>query len=124
MFSAHAHSLNGNYLTGNNYDDMSGILKLAEALPHSQLTSLRWPTSPLNSAWTFCLYLPLRQQPLTQLSVAARSLNDNNLTNYGRDMSAVLKLAEMLPQSKIQTLRCISAKCSRSLLAHLESDEC
>ena len=40
MFSALAHSLNYNELT--NYGkNMSGILKLAEALPHSQLTSLR-----------------------------------------------------------------------------------
>ena len=48
------------YLT-NGGKDMSGILKLAEALPHSQLTSLRWATSPLNSAWTLCLCMPLRQ---------------------------------------------------------------
>ena len=41
MFSALAHSLDANMLTGYNGDDMSGILKLAEALPHSQLTSLR-----------------------------------------------------------------------------------
>ena len=45
--------------------DMSGILKLAEALPHSQLTSLRWPTSPLNFGCTLCLCLPLRQRPMT-----------------------------------------------------------
>ena len=41
MFSALAHSLDGNKLTGMLGDDMSGILKLAEVLPHSQLTSLR-----------------------------------------------------------------------------------
>ena len=41
MFSALAHSLDHNHLTGVDGDDMSGILKLAEALPHSQLTSLR-----------------------------------------------------------------------------------
>ena len=40
MFSALAHSLNDNYLT-NFGKDMSGFLKLADALPHSQLTSLR-----------------------------------------------------------------------------------
>ena len=63
-----ARSLNDNNL-GLRYDsseskwvlDMSGILKLAEALPKSQLTSLRWPTSPLNFAWTLCPCLPLRQ---------------------------------------------------------------
>ena len=47
-----------------------------------------------------------------------RSLDNNSpgLTYYGRDMSAVLKLAEVLPQTKVQTLRCHSAKCRRSLL--------
>tara|TARA_B110001452_G_scaffold1532_1_gene1347 strand:+ start:22 stop:180 length:159 start_codon:yes stop_codon:yes gene_type:complete len=35
-----ARSLDGNFLTKFG-TDMSGILKLAEALPHSQLTSLR-----------------------------------------------------------------------------------
>ena len=51
--------------------------------------------------------------------ILARSLDDNALTNYGNDMSAVLKLAEVLPQTKIQTLRCLFAKCRRSLLAPL-----
>ena len=59
-------SLDGNQL-GRFWDgdkwvsDMSAILKLAEALPHSQLTSLRWRTSPLHFAWTLCLCLHLRQ---------------------------------------------------------------
>ena len=35
--SARARSLGGNHL---GYDHMSGILKLAEVLPHSQLTCL------------------------------------------------------------------------------------
>ena len=57
-------NLNGNNLT--NYgEDMSGILKLAEALPHSQLTSLRWLTSRLNFAWTFV--------PLLAFASAARN---------------------------------------------------
>ena len=33
---------------------------------------------------------------------------------FGTDMSAVLKLAEVLPETKIQTLRCPPAKCRRS----------
>ena len=40
MFSALARSLDQNQLAGWNGKDMSGILKLAEALPHLQLTSL------------------------------------------------------------------------------------
>ena len=50
--------------------------------------------------------------------ILLRSLNGNFLTGKdGEDMSAVLKLAEVLPQTKIQTLRCLPAKCGRSLLA-------
>ena len=47
--------------------------------------------------------------------ILLRSLDNNHLTGkYGEDMSAVLKLAEALPQTKIQTLRCLPAKCRRS----------
>ena len=49
--------------------------------------------------------------------ILSRSLDGNELTNRGKDMSAVLKLAEVLPQTKLQTLRCLPAKCRRSLLA-------
>ena len=42
---------------------------------------------------------------------------DGNYLAYGMDMSGVLKLAEVLPQTKLQTLRCLSATCSRSMLA-------
>ena len=88
--------------------DLSGILKLAEALPHSQLTSLRWPTSPLNFAWTLCLCLLLRQQPLTPGTALVRtcSLDGNCLTGRdGEDMSGILKLAEALPHSQLTSLR-------------------
>ena len=48
--------------------------------------------------------------------ILSRSLDENYLA-WGGDMSGVLKLAEVLPQTKLQTLRCLPAKCSRSLLA-------
>ena len=35
---------------------------------------------------------------------STRSLNGNNITYYGEDMSAVLKLAEVLPKSQLQSL--------------------
>jgi hypothetical protein len=35
----------------------------------------------------------------------ACSLADNNLTNYGRDMSAVIKLAEVIPSTQILSLK-------------------
>ena len=39
----------------------------------------------------------------------ARSLGSNNLTNYGKDMSGLLKLVEVLPQTKIESLECAAA---------------
>ena len=51
--------------------------------------------------------------------ILSGSLDNNCLTGDPDelDMSAVLKLAEVLPQSKIQTLRCLPAKCRRSVSA-------
>ena len=37
------------------------------------------------------------------------SLSNNNLTNFGRDMSGLLKLVELLPQTKIESLECAPA---------------
>ena len=54
------------------------------------------------------------QQPLTpaaslltcsRVGISLGSVSNNNLTNYGEDMSAVLKLAEVLPKSQLQSLR-------------------
>ena len=33
-----------------------------------------------------------------------RRLNSNHMTDYGKDMTAVLKLAEVLPQSQLKSL--------------------
>ena len=41
---------------------------------------------------------------------ALYSLYDNDLTNDGEDMSGVIKLAEALPQSKLQSLKCAAAR--------------
>ena len=38
-----------------------------------------------------------------------RSLNDNNLTDGGKDLSGVLKLAEAAKQSKLEYLSCAAA---------------
>ena len=44
---------------------------------------------------------------------AACSLGSNNLTDYGEDMSGLLKLVEILPLTKIENLGCATAsKCS------------
>ena len=105
MFSARARSLDWNYLS-NIGKEMSGILKLAEALPHSQLTSLRWPTSPLNFAWTLCLCLPLRQQPMTRLTFSLSlpcSLANNLLRAEG-----CKAVAAVLDKTQITSLKCTS----------------
>ena len=96
MFSVLSRSLNRNELT-NDGKDMSGILKLAEALPHSQLTSLRWPTSSLNLAWTLCLCLPLRQQPCSSyhpLLPSPSSLLSNQIGHsYNKEAKEALQKA-------------------------------
>ena len=38
------------------------------------------------------------------------SLGRNDLTNYGEDMSGLLKLVEILPLTKIESLGCVSPK--------------
>ena len=35
---------------------------------------------------------------------------NNYLTNGGKDMSGVIKLCEALPQSKISSLKCVTAR--------------
>ena len=37
------------------------------------------------------------------------SLSNNYLTNFGPDMSGLLKLVEILPQTKIESLECAAA---------------
>ena len=44
------------------------------------------------------------------LSHPAHSLAYNFLTNDGEDMSGVIKLAEALPQSQLQSLECAAAR--------------
>ena len=40
----------------------------------------------------------------------ALSLACNNLTNNGKNMSGVIKLAEALPQSQLQSLKCAATR--------------
>ena len=50
------------------------------------------------------------QQPLTLLigALLVRSISDNNLTNYGTNMSGVIKLAEALKtNSCLRELKCV-----------------
>ena len=44
---------------------------------------------------------------------AACSLGSNNLTDYGEDMSGLLKLVEVLPLTKIESLKCAPALSDR-----------
>ena len=95
---------------------MSGILKLAEALPHSQLTSLRWPTSPLNFAWTLCLCLPLRQQPMTPLTWLLHSLAGNSLGPEGCKV-----VAAVIDKTKITSLKCANNGVSEAAARELKA---
>ena len=49
------------------------------------------------------------------LSLLACSLGGNNLTNDGKAMSGLLKLVEVLPQTKIESLECTHASKSDRL---------
>ena len=71
------HSLGYNNLT-NNGKDMSGILKLAEALPHSQLTSLRSAMTALDVCSLDCHY------PLTLCVHRLASLAYNRLCGLSK----------------------------------------
>ena len=51
--------------------------------------------------------------------VRARSLDYNNLTNGGRDISGILMLAEALPRSQLTSLR--SAKTALERLSDFSS---
>ena len=103
-----AHSLDGNYLTGNHEDfmDMSGILLLAEALPHSQLTSLRWPTSPLNFAWTLCLLAfasaAFNSRPPSSHSILGNRLGDSadTLVAAARELPQLITLCGIKPEQE------------------------
>jgi hypothetical protein len=84
-----------------------GITKMCEGLKGGAVTSLKCAATPE------CLLLC--QRPLT-LAMCHHphpfpccSLGSNNLTNFGRDMSGLLKLVEILPQTKIESLECALA---------------
>ena len=65
-----------------------GTEYLAEALKaNSMLQTLKYAATQL---------APYCQQPLTLWFGFVHSLANNNLTNYGSDMSGVIKLAEAL----------------------------
>ena len=55
---------------------------------------------------------PLATRLTVPIPLLVCSLGSNNLTNNGKDMSGLLKLVEILPQTKIESLRCAPApKC-------------
>ena len=55
---------------------------------------------------------PLDTCPIAHPPLPACSLADNNLTNNGKDMSGLLKLVEILPLTKIESLGCAAAASS------------
>ena len=60
---------------------------------------------------------PVRIETRPGRSACARSLAENIITNRGKDMSAVIKLAEVLSQTSINSLKCAPlATCDPTLL--------
>ena len=55
---------------------------------------------------------PLDTCPIAHPPLPACSLAGNNLTNNGKDMSGLLKLVEILPLTKIESLGCAAAAAS------------
>ena len=55
------------------------------------------------------LSTPIDACLISHRPLPACSLGGNNLTNYGRDMSGLLKLVEILPLTKIESLGCAAA---------------
>ena len=55
---------------------------------------------------------PLDTCPIAHPPLPASSLAGNNLTNNGKDMSGLLKLVEILPLTKIESLGCAAAASS------------
>jgi len=100
-------NLDNNNLTDDGFD-MSGLLKLAEALPYSQLTSLSLDGNELCCGGDMSGILKLAEAlPHSQLT--SLNLDRNHLTNWNNspdqlDMSGIIKLAEMLPHSQLTSL--------------------
>ena len=87
---------------------VEGGKAFAEALPKSSLTNLKCAAAHVLA---FCVQRPLNTFTSSAPTLTLpHSLASNNLTNYGRDMSCVIKLAEALPQSKLQSLKCAAAR--------------
>jgi len=87
-------------------NDMSGILRLAEALPHSQLTSLSLHDTDLTGNGEDMSGILKLVEALPHSQLTSLSLGENDLTNRrrGMDMSGILKLAEVLPHLQLTSL--------------------
>ena len=55
--------------------------------------------------------LNTRLSPSLPAPLLACILGGNSLINYGKDMSGLFKLVEVLPQTKIESLGCAAALC-------------
>ena len=90
-----------------------GGAALAEGLKgNTRLTAIECALLPNQERWQ-CGRPTSAAQPLTLVgqrtsSALFGSLENNMLTNNGEDMSGVHKLAEVLPQTKIEKLKCVA----------------
>ena len=102
-------------LTGLFGDDMSGILKLAEALPHSQLTSLRWPAKPLELCMDFVPLLAFASAAYDASHLYARPLLYSLAGNvFGPE--GCKTIAAVLDKTQITSLKCASHLAQRLTL--------
>ena len=86
-----------------NYLRDEGCKAVAAVLPQTQIKELK--CAPPAQALAVQRPLTLSTFPAPR-PVLCGSLAGNKLTNGGKDMAAVLKLAEALPLSKLKSLEC------------------
>ena len=88
----------------------AGASAIASLLKTMQISSLKRAAQPRTlPQWLRVLSAPIDTRDVSPSQPPACSMSENNLTNYGRDMSGLLKLVEILPQTKIESLKCAAA---------------
>ena len=85
-----------------------GTAALANVLSQTQIQTLKCASAEISRR-----YGPLSPPACIETrpgrSACARSLGRNDITNNGKDMSAVIKLAEVLSQTSITSLGCAAS---------------
>ena len=83
-----------------------GTAALAKVLPETKIESLKCAATERMRRESDSAHYPHLAFSPDRVAPCTRSLADNNITNYGKDMFAVIKLAEVLSQTSIASLKC------------------